>query len=178
MDNDGSMVEQHGRDTSWVFLERAFITSHEKIKEQTRIRLDTVETLLSLDRLGVGSTSSAQVWFKDVVEASIRHAVLMKTVRCLGDLFSEGNIGTGHLELNCVILFAVALVVFLRAGNFILDVATNVAQWGVLKVAPESVDELVCKSGASLGGTGQGSEDTDEELSCTGPVSNMVIGCN
>jgi hypothetical protein len=29
VDNDGRMVEQHGRDAGWVFLEGAIIAGHE-----------------------------------------------------------------------------------------------------------------------------------------------------
>jgi hypothetical protein len=168
MDDDGRVVEQHGRDTSWVLLEAVLITSHEEIKEQTRIWLDTVKALLRLDRLGIGRTSPAEVRLEDVVEATVRHAVLVKAIGGLGNLFSQENIGAGYLELDSVILITVLLVGrLLIIDGFVLDVAADIAQGRVLEVAPECVDELVGESCASLGGGGEGSEDANEELSCT-----------
>ncbi|KAI6767772.1 hypothetical protein HG530_005781 [Fusarium avenaceum] len=167
MDDDSSVVEQHGRDTGWVLLEGVVVTSHEEIKEQARVWLDTMKALLRLDRLGVGCTSSAEVRLEDVVEAAVRHTVLVKTIGGLGDLLPQENIGSGYLELDGIILIAVVFVGrLLVIDGFVLDVAADIAQGRVLEVAPECVNQLVGESCTGLGGGREGSEDSNKELSC------------
>jgi hypothetical protein len=131
-----------------------------------------MKSLLRLDRLGIWCTSSAQIRLKDVVEATVWHTVLMKTIWSLGHLFSKKNISARDFELNCIIEFAVMLMSWLiRVDDIVLDIATNVAQWRMLKIAPEGVDEFVCESCTSFGGSREGGEDTDEEFSSSTPVS-------
>jgi hypothetical protein len=99
----------------------------------------------------------------------------MKTIWSLGHLLSKKNISARDFELDCIVEFAVMLVGwFIRVDDIILDVAAHVAQGRMLKIAPEGVDEFVCKSCASFGGCRKGGEDTDEEFSSSTPVSRAL----
>lgn len=126
-----------------------------------------MKTFFSSDRLGVGGASLAQVRLEDVVEAAIWHAVLVETIRGLGDLLAQNNITVGCLELDGVVGLSDGLVTRLWVDDLVLDVATDIAQRRVLEGTPESVDELVGELRTSTGRRRQGSKDANEKLSGT-----------
>ncbi|KAJ0163765.1 hypothetical protein CTA2_2454 [Colletotrichum tanaceti] len=166
VDDDGRVVEEHGRDAGRVLLERAVVTSHQEIEEQSRVGLDAVERLDAPHRLGVRRARPAQVGLEDVVEAPVRHPVVVKPVGCLRDLLAENNVAVRGLELDRVLRLGLAVLGarLLGVDNVELDVAADIAQRRVLEGIPEGIDEFVGELRPGLRCGGERRQDPDQDL--------------
>ncbi|KAF4504142.1 hypothetical protein G6O67_008753 [Ophiocordyceps sinensis] len=163
VDDDGCVVQEHGREAGLVLLEVVVVASHQEVEEQPRIGLDPLKPLRGADRLGVRRARPAQVGLQDIVEAPVRSPVLMEAVWRLRDALTQHDIAVRDRELDRVV--GVGLSRGLGPGdNLVLDIAADVAQGRMLEIVPKRVDELVGEKGSDLGRGREGGEDADQEL--------------